>query len=82
MPLTVDLAAADKVINNNRYKQLRFEADQDCTVHGLGGYFESVLYKDVMISIHPRSHSPGMFSWFPIFFPIRVSTYCSCSPTP
>ncbi|XP_043200596.1 protein arginine N-methyltransferase 5-like [Amphibalanus amphitrite] len=61
----------DEVINNSRFKTLTFAADQDCTVHGFGGYFESVLYKDTMISIHPHTHSPGMFSWFPIFFPIR-----------
>ena len=61
------------MINNGRFKSLSFTADQDCTVHGFGGYFESVLYGDTMISIHPRTHSPGMFSWFPIFFPIRVS---------
>lgn len=30
------------------------------------------LYKDVCISIHPPTHSEGMFSWFPIFFPIRI----------
>ncbi|XP_037077517.1 protein arginine N-methyltransferase 5-like isoform X2 [Pollicipes pollicipes] len=63
--------STDEVANNNRFKSLEFEAEQDCTVHGFGGYFESVLYKDVMISIHPQTHSPGMFSWFPIFFPIR-----------
>ena len=71
---------ADEVINNSRFKTLSFAADQDCTVHGFGGYFESVLYKDTMISIHPHTHSPGMFSWFPIFFPIRVSVADSSSP--
>lgn len=43
-------------------------------MHGFAGYFESQLYKDVMISIHPETHSPGMFSWFPIYFPIKVTT--------
>ena len=40
-------------------------------IHGLAGYFESVLYGDVTMSISPRSRTPGMFSWFPIFFPLR-----------
>ena len=29
------------------------------------------LYGDVRLSTHPPSHTPGMFSWFPIFFPLR-----------
>ena len=34
---------------------------------------------DILIFLHcfpgivPETHSPGMFSWFPIYFPIRVS---------
>lgn len=27
----------------------------------------------VVAGIVPESHSPGMFSWFPIFFPIKVN---------
>jgi hypothetical protein len=33
------------------------------------------VMKNEMISvtgIHPDTHSPGMFSWFPILFPIKV----------
>lgn len=37
--------------------------------HGLAGYFTAVLYKDVLLSTHPDSHTDGMHSWFPIFFP-------------
>ena len=40
-------------------------------MHGLAGYFDAELYDDVSVSIHPDTHSPGMFSWFPIFFPVR-----------
>lgn len=46
-------------------------------LHGLAGYFEAVLYRDVGLSIHPEGMdqiSPGMLSWFPLFFPFRVST--------
>ncbi|KAJ3090438.1 hypothetical protein HK102_003760 [Quaeritorhiza haematococci] len=49
--------------------------DASYVMHGLAGYFEATLYKEVMISIHPRTHSPDMFSWFPIFFPIRMPIY-------
>ncbi|KAG2220444.1 hypothetical protein INT45_004186 [Circinella minor] len=60
-------------LHNNRYSQTKFDMiPQDMIMHGIAGYFESVLYKDVMISIHPDTHSPGMFSWFPIFFPLRT----------
>lgn len=43
--------------------------------HGLAGYFEAVLYKDVLLSIHPVTHTPNMFSWFPIYFPLRHPFY-------
>ncbi|KAI8927188.1 PRMT5 arginine-N-methyltransferase-domain-containing protein [Entophlyctis helioformis] len=61
--------------HNTRYSSATFEVTQDTVMHGLAGYFEAVLYKDVMISIHPKTHSEGMFSWFPIFFPIRVPVF-------
>ena len=48
----------------------KFKIDMDSELHGFGGYFECTLYKDVMISINPETHSRGMFSWFPIFFPL------------
>jgi protein arginine N-methyltransferase 5 len=39
----------------------------------LVGYFESRLYGDVWLSILPGSphFSAGMFSWFPLYFPLR-----------
>ena len=39
--------------------------------HGFGGYFEAQLYADVTLSTHPDTHTEGMASWFPIYFPIR-----------
>lgn len=69
-------------LHNTRYSQTKFDiADQDMIMHGIAGYFESVLYKDVMISIHPDTHSPGMFSWFPIFFPLRTPLQVSRGST-
>jgi len=65
-------------IDNTRYACLSFTADCTAALHGFAGSFESTLYKDVMISIRPTTHSPGMFSWFPLFLPllnpVRVNT--------
>ncbi|KAA0158583.1 hypothetical protein FNF31_05334 [Cafeteria roenbergensis] len=64
-------------IDNSRYSANRFTAASSAVVHGFGGYFECVLYKDVVMSINPATHSEGMFSWFPIFFPIKQPFYVS-----
>ncbi|KAJ8548115.1 hypothetical protein K7X08_021351 [Anisodus acutangulus] len=61
--------------SNDRYKKLRFEIPTDtgsALVHGFAGYFDSVLYKDVHLGIEPSTATPNMFSWFPIFFPLRT----------
>nr|XP_012138569.1 PREDICTED: protein arginine N-methyltransferase 5 isoform X2 [Megachile rotundata] len=62
----------ENVIDNSRYEVKTFEVQQNCVLHGFSGYFDTVLYKDVMLSIQPSTRSPGMFSWFPIFFPIKI----------
>jgi len=59
------------VIDNARYEELSFKIISDSVLHGFGGYFECLLYKNIMISILPATHSPGMFSWFPILFPLK-----------
>lgn len=61
----------DEEIDNKRFKTFKFEVEQDSVLHGFSGYFDAILYKDVRLSIVPHSHSKGMFSWFPIFFPIK-----------
>ena len=46
--------------------------------HGLAGYFEAVLYPGVELSTNPinmEEKSPGMMSWFPLFFSLKVSSY-------
>lgn len=53
-----------------RYKKLRFQTDQSCVLTAFAGFFDTVLYKDVMLSIHPDTHTPDMVSWFPILFPL------------
>jgi protein arginine N-methyltransferase 5 len=46
-------------------------------IHGLSGTFDSLLYKseqtgeEERISIAPKNFSTGMFSWFPLYFPLR-----------
>ncbi|XP_061587228.1 protein arginine N-methyltransferase 5 [Cololabis saira] len=60
-----------KDMNNNRYQCLRFTVRCNSVLHGFAGYFETTLYKDVTLSIKPDTHSPGMFSWFPILFPLK-----------
>ena len=54
-----------------RYAVLDFHAKEDAVVHGFVGYFTAVLFEQVDISIHPDTFSDGMFSWFPLFLPIR-----------
>ncbi|KAG0365182.1 hypothetical protein BGZ54_006784 [Gamsiella multidivaricata] len=61
--------------HNIRSGSINFISETSGMVHGLAGYFESVLYKDVTLSINPATHSPGMFSWFPIYFPIKTPLY-------
>uniref|UniRef100_A0A8C5MQK1 Protein arginine N-methyltransferase 5 n=1 Tax=Leptobrachium leishanense TaxID=445787 RepID=A0A8C5MQK1_9ANUR len=61
----------EAVIDNNRYCCLEYKVDLNTVLHGFAGYFQTVLYKDVTLSICPETHSPGMFSWFPILFPIK-----------
>lgn len=37
-------------MNNNRYQCLRFNVSCNSVLHGFAGYFETTLYKDVMLS--------------------------------
>lgn len=51
------------------------ESAAGITVHGLVGTFEATLFseggEDVKISTRPQSFSEGMFSWFPLYFPLK-----------
>lgn len=57
--------------NNSRFATLSFEAKIDSTCHGFGGYFDTVLYEDITLSIVPGQETPRMFSWFPIWIPLQ-----------
>ncbi|XP_074276398.1 protein arginine N-methyltransferase 1.5 [Silene latifolia] len=61
--------------DNQRYTKVKFEIPSDtgsALVHGFAGYFDSTLYKDVHLGIEPTMATPNMFSWFPIYFPLRT----------
>ncbi|XP_038710078.1 protein arginine N-methyltransferase 1.5 isoform X2 [Tripterygium wilfordii] len=61
--------------SNQRYKKLKFDLPIDtgsAMVHGFVGYFDATLYKDVHLGIEPSTATPNMFSWFAIFFPLRL----------
>lgn len=62
--------------HNVRQTRLTFPCQHRGVCHGLAGYFETVLYGDVELSTNPvtmDAKSPGMISWFPIYFPLKVS---------
>ncbi|KAI1918779.1 hypothetical protein LOZ58_006161 [Ophidiomyces ophidiicola] len=71
-------SASSSVISNAhnvRQARLTFPCRQRGVCHGLGGYFETVLYDDVELSTNPvtmDSKSEGMISWFPIYFPLKT----------
>lgn len=60
----------ERPIDNTRFKRLRFVAEQDAVLTGFAGYFDMVLYGDVVLGIHPETHSRGMSSWFSCYFPV------------
>ena len=61
--------------HNLRCCKATFKVPKRGVVHGLAGYFESVLYGDIELSTRPDTidqKSKDMISWFPIFFPLKV----------
>ncbi|KAG0235956.1 hypothetical protein BGW42_004411 [Actinomortierella wolfii] len=77
-PNVIDVPYDQEPLSNHhniRSASIPFELKTNGTIHGIAGYFESVLYKNVTLSINPQTHSPGMFSWFPIYFPIKTPIY-------
>ncbi|KAI0136971.1 PRMT5 arginine-N-methyltransferase [Xylariales sp. AK1849] len=71
--------------HNSRHCHLTFICKDRGVIHGLAGYFESVLYapkasdKDMVeLSTLPEMidrKSKDMISWFPIFFPLKQPLY-------
>jgi protein arginine N-methyltransferase 5 len=71
-------------VNNTRYARLQWPRPKEvgsAVVHGFAGYFECTLYKSVTLNIHPPTHTPNMFSWFPIFFPLREPVFVRAGET-
>ncbi|KAI8051494.1 protein arginine N-methyltransferase 5 [Syncephalis plumigaleata] len=62
-------------MHNVRYSRNTFALSQAAMIHGVAGYFDTVLYKDITLSILPSTASEGMFSWFPILFPVKTPLY-------
>jgi len=54
-----------------RSRRMTFKIQQSALLHGFAGFFESKLYDNVTLSIHPPTFTDNMFSWFPLYFPIR-----------
>lgn len=78
--LPVQPVAASTITNDHNVRQARltFPCQNRGVCHGLGGYFETVLYGDVELSTNPvtmDAKSAGMISWFPIYFPLKVRQF-------
>ncbi|KAL1303432.1 hypothetical protein AAFC00_006821 [Neodothiora populina] len=71
--------------HNARFSKSTFTCTNRGVCHGLGGYFETVLYeskaqggKKIELSTNPVTmdqKSKDMISWFPIFFPLKTPMY-------
>lgn len=59
-------------VDNSRFKTVTFSTKLDSVLHGFAGYFDTVLYKDITLSTHPKTHTLGLASWFSMFIPITV----------
>lgn len=60
----------NEVIDNSRFTRLEFDVQHDCVMTGFAGYFDTVLYEDIKLSIHPLEHTRGLISWFSLYFPL------------
>ncbi|XP_054160691.1 protein arginine N-methyltransferase 5-like isoform X2 [Oppia nitens] len=67
--------------DNSRFKSLDFEVKVDTVCHGFAGYFEATLYGNIKLSTVPSTHTSGMFSWFPIYFPIFSPMFLKAGQT-
>ncbi|UMM25701.1 hypothetical protein L5515_005413 [Caenorhabditis briggsae] len=56
---------------NERSAFIEFPIDRNTDIMGFAGYFDLHLYKNVILSTVPETHTPGMMSWFPALIPLR-----------
>ena len=64
-------------IDNSRMKSLEFEVKTSCTLHGFAGYFEAILYKDIMLS-KPSCESfifDSKVKWILVLLLLRLGTH-------
>ncbi|KAK3677981.1 hypothetical protein LTR78_002076 [Recurvomyces mirabilis] len=70
--------------HNSRSCKVTFRCAHRGVCHGIGGYFETVLYSSptsgqkIELSTNPvtmADKSKDMISWFPIFFPLKTPIY-------
>lgn len=66
-----DLTKPPEERDNNRSAILRFKSKLKSVCHGFVGYFDCCLFEDVNLSILPSTQNANMYSWFPIYFPIK-----------
>lgn len=71
----------DEIIDNNRFVKMEFKATQDCVLTGFAGYFDTVLYNDIVLSTHPLEHTQGLISWFSLYFPLTTPQHIRASET-
>lgn len=70
------------MLSNNQHNARSFKGTfyipHKCVLHGIAGYFETTLYKDIQLSTCPETmeeKSKDMISWFPIWFPLSNPLY-------
>ncbi|CDO56203.1 similar to Saccharomyces cerevisiae YBR133C HSL7 Protein arginine N-methyltransferase that exhibits septin and Hsl1p-dependent bud neck localization and periodic Hsl1p-dependent phosphorylation [Geotrichum candidum] len=62
-------------LHNTRKIKHTFVAASQGTLHGIAGYFEATLFRDVQLSTRPDTidaKSKDMLSWFPMWFPLST----------
>ena len=61
------------ISNSVEFDNLHFKNPEynSVYIHGFMGFFSTVLYKDVYLTIIYNEKTQNMNSWFPIFFPIK-----------
>ena len=80
-PQSTSLSSPFSNTHNARFANLEFRTRDRGVCHGLAGYFECLLYESgsrerVELSTNPctmEQKSAEMISWFPMFFPLKVS---------
>jgi len=54
------------------FKKVSFVVQHEVSeFHGFAGYFDAHIYQEVFYSTNTDTHTPGMHSWFPLYFPIK-----------